>query len=92
MSTPLLIAEFMELCRLACIDLKRRASTPLPRDYYWREVCTVIAERLDVHPPVLMPPDDYELGLRELAGIAGLDEHEAFNIARKYIEEAVTLR
>lgn len=92
MSAPLLIAEFMELCRLACIDLKRRAAAPLARDDYWREVCNVMADRLDIAPSVLSPSDDYKLGLSELAGIAGLDEHEAVKIARKYIEDAVTLR
>jgi len=83
----LLIAEFEELCCIACADLKRHTAATPSRDNYWREMCNVIGDRLGIDPPALS--DDYPSELAKLAEGAGLDEHEALNIARKCVEETM---
>jgi hypothetical protein len=90
--TPLLIAEFIEICRRACAQLNAHATAPPSRDDYWRAMCEHVGERIAVDPAVLMPSDDYPLALSELAGIAGLDEHNALSAARNIVENAVERR
>lgn len=89
---PLVIAEFVEICRHACAQLNARATVRPTRDDYWRAVCEDIGERIGVDPAVVTPANDYPLAVSEVAAMIGLDEHEAVSTARAAVEDAIARR